>query len=452
MRQTNGSRRALVLTVGTGNVEDIERTLLGPMPLSIRHREWEWDRIVLLPSRETKEAAQVLSSRLQEEGCSQVLIEELPEKGQENDADACFGHFYNVLGTLIQHGFEPSDIFADFTRGTKAMSAALVLASIGRNVQVLRYVHSEERDERGMVVPGTEKVGEIRTVLATGRRRLELAEDLMRRGDFGAVTDLLSDVDGQSAATLVPESLQSEAAALRAVAQIYAAWDRLDYKDAVEVMDRPDSKAAGKAGVFAPTLEMGQWLKGLAQRPEQADHEAMAAYLRMLACDLLANAERRLRDRHFEDALLRAYRVLELVGQIRLFALGHNSAALSPDNEKIQAFQGYLEKKSKKKKKRERGFDTNSDGTLTASRELAARLLKHLHDPLAKRLLDFDTQGKFGASSRNHSVLIHGFEAKALGDRELRTVLAGLEELLSEDDGKAGDRLKVARSLSFAGK
>lgn len=443
MRQTNGSRRALVLTVGTGNVEDIERTLLGPMLLSIRHREWEWDRIVLLPSRETKEAAQVLSSRLQEEGCSQVLIEELPEKGQENDADACFGHFYNVLGTLIQHGFEPSDIFADFTRGTKAMSAALVLASIGRNVQVLRYVHSEERDERGMVVPGTEKVGEIRTVLATGRRRLELAEDLMRRGDFGAVTDLLSDVDGQSAATLVPESLQSEAAALRAVAQIYAAWDRLDYKDAVEVMDRPDSKAAGKAGVFAPTQEMGQWLKGLAQRPEQADHEAMAAYLRMLACDLLANAERRLRDRHFEDALLRAYRVLELLGQIGLFARGYDSDALPPDDEKIKAFQ-------RKLKKGEHGFDRSRDGTLKAPCQLAARLLKHLGDPLAGGLLAFGRQGNFGTSSRNYSVLIHGFEAKALSDSELQRDLADLEELLSRDDEKAGDRLKVARSLAFS--
>ena len=347
MRQTNGRRRALVLTVGTGNVEDAERTLLGPMLLSIRHGEW--DRIVLLPSHETKESAQVLSSRLREEGSSQVMIEELPEKGQENDADACFGHFYKVLGRLMDEGFESSDIFADFTRGTKAMSAALVLASTGHNVQVLRYVHSEQRDERGMVIPGTEKVGEITTVLATGRRRLELAEDLMRRGDFGAVTDLLSGADERSAATLVPESLQSEAVSLRAAAQIYAAWDRLDYKDAVEVMDRSDSKSAGRAGVFALTPEMGQWLKGLARRPEQADHKAMAAYLRMLSCDLLANAERRLRDRHFEDALLRAYRVLELIGQIRLFALGYDSAALSPDDEKIRSFQEYRLGKKRKK-------------------------------------------------------------------------------------------------------
>ena len=440
VRQTNGRRRALVLTVGTGNVEDVERTLLGPMLLSIRRGEW--DRIVLLPSRETKESAQVLSSRLQEEGCSQVLIEELPETGQENDADACFGHFYSVLGTLIQHGFEPPDIVADFTRGTKAMSAALVLASIGRNVQVLRYVHSEQRDERGMVIPGTEKVGEISTVLATGRRRLELAEDLMRCGDFGAVTELLPDVDDQSAATPVPESLQSEAAALRAAAQIYAAWDRLDYKDVVKVMDRPHSKAAGKAGVFAPTPEMERWLKGLAQRPEQADHKAMAAYLRMLACDLLANAERRLRDRHFEDAGLRAYRVLELLGQIRLFAHGYDSAALPPDDEEIKALQ-------RKLRKGERDFDRNRDGTLKASRELAARLLKRLGDPLAKGLLDPDMQGKIGTSSRNHSVLIHGFEAKALSASELQRNLASLEALLSEDDGKAGERLHVARSLAF---
>lgn len=103
----------------------------------------------------------------------------------------------------------------------------------------------------------------------------------------------------------------------------------------------------------------------------------------------------------------------------------------------------------KKGKRGERDFDTNRYGKLIASRELATRLLKYLDDRLAKRLLGFDTQGKFGASSRNHSVLIHGFEAKALGDRELRTVLASLEDLLREDEEKAGDRLSVARSLAF---
>ncbi len=430
-------QKALVLTVGTGNVDDVEQTLLGPMLLSIRHGKWE--RIILLPSHETRKAAQVLSNRLRNQGYSHILIETLPEKGQENDADACFGHFDSVLTQLLDNGCAPSGIVADFTRGTKAMSAALVLAAVGHGIPILRYVHSEQRDERGMVVPGTEKIGEIRTTQATARRRVDLAMNLMRHGDFGAVIELLTD--------LVPQAVQHKFAALRAAAQIYASWDRLDYGAAAEEMKQLGPTAA-EAGDFAPTPDMRECINRLARHPANVDHEAMAEYLRLLACDLLANAERRLRDLHFEDALLRGYRVLELVGQIRLFARGYDSAALPPDDEKIKELQDKLKAKGR------HGFGENQRGknkiTLTAPREPAARLLEQLGDPLAERLLNFDTQGQFGATSRNHSVLIHGFDAKASDRDALQKVLYDLEKLLNEDDWKAAEHLKVARSLCFS--
>ena len=43
-------RRAIVLTVGTGNINQIEETVLGPLRKSIR--EGDWDKVVLLPSRD----------------------------------------------------------------------------------------------------------------------------------------------------------------------------------------------------------------------------------------------------------------------------------------------------------------------------------------------------------------------------------------------------------------
>lgn len=438
MLRTNSRKKVLVLTVGTGDVDNVEQTLLEPMLLSIRDGEWE--RIVLLPSHETQDAARVLTERLKEKGYSRTAVEILPEKGQENGADACFGHFDAVLEGLLTEGFASSEIVADFTRGTKAMSAALVLASVGRGISVLRYVHSERRDTRGMVVSGTEKVGEIRTTLATERRRLELAENLMRRGDFGAVVELLPDFSNKIAVQLVSPAVQPRFAACRAAAQIYAAWDRLDYRSAVEKSERIGSDAA-KAGEFSPTPAMDQWLKKLANRPDPSAHTEMAKYLRTLACDLLANAERRLHDQHFEDALLRGYRVLELVGQFRLFDQGYNSGSLPAEDEKIKTFRGHLRKTGSQ----DFGVD-RKNGTLTASRELVARLLKHLGDPFAQRLFRFDDQTK----SRNHSVLIHGFDAKASDEGVLRKILADLEKLLKEDDGEAGNRLKVARSLSFS--
>ena len=440
MMRTNNGRKALVLTVGTGNIDDIERTLLVPMLKSVE--DGEWDRIVLLPSRTTEEFAQTLQERISNPA---VEIDALPASGQENNADACFGHFDSVLVRLIGDSFKPSDIVVDFTRGTKAMSAALVLAALGRDIPVLRYVHSERRDERGMVTPGTEKIGQIKTNLATERRRLDQAERLMSHGDFGAVIELLPDFQGPFAG-LFSEQFRIEAEALLSAAHIYAAWDRLDYKAAVEELDRRGIMTKD-AGRFAPTLEMGTWLKGLGQKLKRFDYSAMAAHLRVLACDLLANAERRLRDQQFEDALIRAYRVLELIGQIRLFDQNYDSAALPQGDAVIMEFRGKL----KKKKSSDFSIDAKT-GKLQASRYLVARLLKELGDELADRLLAFDDRhSESQTRRRNDSILTHGFTAMAPPEAvPLRKVIADLERLLEEDDPKAGERLTVARSLDFS--
>ncbi len=428
------SKKALVLTVGTGNIDDIERTLLVPMLKSVE--DGEWDRIVLLPSRETEEFAQTLQERISN---PTVEIDALPASGQENNADACFGHFDSVLARLIDDGFKPSDIVVDFTRGTKAMSAALVLAALGRDIPVLRYVHSGQRDERGMVIPGTEKVGQIRTNLVTERRRLDQAERLMGHGDFGAVIELLPHLDGPFAG-LFSERFRVQAEALRSAAYIYVAWDRLGYKAAVEALDRRGALAK-EAGRFAPTPEMSKWLRRLDQRlnpnpRNRSGHATMAAHLRELVCDLLANAERRLRDQHFEDALIRAYRVLELIGQIRLFDQGYNSADLPPNDAAIKALSFITDGKK---------------GKLQVSRYQAVKLLEYLGDPLADQLIQFDRHSESQTSRRNDSILTHGFTAMAPPEATpLRKVIADLERLLEEDDPKAGERLTVARSLDFS--
>ena len=437
---SGGEGRVLVLTVGTGNVEDLKRSLIAPMLKSVG--KGEWDQVVLLPSQISRASADRLTERV--DGVA-VDVRPLPEGDQENDADACFGHFDAVLGDLIGRDVRPERIVADFTRGTKAMSAALVLAAVRRDIPVLRYVYGEQRDARGLVVSGTERVGEIRTDLATARRRLDLAAGLMRHGDFGAAISILPNPDGSFGA-LWPSSLRDEAAALRGVARIYAAWDRLDYGGALDALDDLGATHAGLPDEFRPDDGVRGWLKSLDDESERSDMKAYAKWLRALVCDLLANAERRLRDRHFEDALLRAYRILELVGQFRLFDKGYDSGRIPPDDPVVVKFRGKLGKGGSQ------DFGRDSKGNLTAPRELAARLLKRLGDPLAPELLRFDDRRAARTSHRNHSVLIHGFTAQAPAEEgPLRAVLEDLEKLLVRDDATATGRLALARRLDFGG-
>lgn len=172
-----------------------------------------------------------------------------------------------------------------------------------------------------------------------------------------------------------------------------------------------------------------------------------AARLRLLVADLLANGERRLRDHQYEDAIIRGYRVLELVGQIRLFERGLDSAELSPQHPDVKEFQEKLLKKKSHPL-------TEKDGKYQASREQVARLLRHLGEPIADDLIKLGKyeEGQVKLSRRNYSVWIHGFEAIAGSDPEpVRNLLKQLEKLLIQDDcTEAEGRLLLARWVDLS--
>lgn len=430
--------RALLLTVGTGDVNRTEESLLTPLRKSID--QGEWSRIVLLPSMVTEQSAAELKARC---GRYPIEISPLSAPDMENDADRCFDDFDHVIGRLREAGYAPADIIVDFTRGTKAMSAALVLAAIRHDLRALRYI-TGERDDRGMVKAGTERIFETSPAIATAQKTLDVARSFALQGNFAGALALLPDDCGVAAAW--PVAVGQDARALRPALDFYSAWDRLDYKSATKVELGEAAPLVDWQPVW-PTPAMREWVAGLALPTPREEYPAMAARLGLLAADLLANGERRIRDRHFEDAVLRAYRVLELVGQRRLFDHGLDSERLPPDNAAVQTLKKKLERKGSA------SFGKNSNGTLTAGRLLVARLLKVIGDPLAQKLLDFNQQPNLNCvANRNISVLIHGFEAVGPNeDVPLRALYGELEQLLLEDTGVAARRcLDIARTVDFS--
>jgi len=431
------SMKSLVLTIGTGNLDRVEDSLLVPLQKSISDREWR--TVILLPSQRTSEHAETIVARFP---ALDIRIHPLEFDGAENDPDSCFDAFDRVFEGLLDEGIEPQNMIVDFTRGTKAMSAALVLAAVRREVPVLRYL-SGERDARGMVQAGSERINEVRTTMATASRRLDLARQLMCRGDFAAVIALLPR-PGSQWADLWPPSLVEVAGRVEPLARFYAAWDRLDYAEAAKISDLPIE--ADLLAEWRPLVagdETREWVKGLANPPGRDDHPAMAEYLRGLAADLVENGRRRIRDHQLEDALLRAYRVLELMGQARLFHHGLDSEFLTVSNAAVSKFQNDLKRKGNR-------LEENRDGTLKVPRERGARLLTRLEDPLGKELFDLGKTGSdIGANLRNHSILAHGFEAKAPAKDGLEKQFNLLETLLQKDDASAGRRIAVARRLDL---
>ncbi len=430
----------LLLTVGTGNKDRLRETLLEPLSKSIRQGTWR--RVVLLPSQSTQQNADVLKEEIQD---VPLEVRPLPEQGNEDDADACFAHFDKVITEVRAAGVSEDKILIDFTRGTKAMSAALVLAAVRHNLPRLRYiVSSNQRDERGLVVPGEELVSEIHTTTMLVRKRLDDALRLFQHGDFAATLLILPDPENPFSQAW-PKEIIGFVRQIRPLAEYYGAWDRLDYQTANRVQLPEAPSLPSEWMRFIPTKMMREWVRKLAH-PLPDANQTKAKHLRRLLCELLANGERRIRDRQYEDAVLRAYRVLELIGQARLFEYNLDSGSLPPEHDAVKMLQQELIKKKRKP------INIGEDGNYQAGREAVARLLRILGDPFGDRLLAMENEAILKPKTRNLSILVHGFQALSMqDDGDIRDLYKRLENLILDDGGFHSELgLQIARSLDFS--
>ncbi|MGH7907653.1 MAG: hypothetical protein ACREP6_13610, partial [Candidatus Binataceae bacterium] len=303
----SSSKCALVLTVGWGDRNDPEGTLFTPLLKSIA--DGVWDRITLLPSVTTLDNATKLEQRLSN---VQIRISPLPRDGDENDVDACFAHFNRVIQELRTEGFAEADICVDFTRGTKAMSAAVVLAAIRHHLRQLRYLEGERDPARqNMVIPQTERVKTVNPQAATASLRLDQARAFLMDGDFAAALGVLPEIADASDSGW-PDDLLPALIAVRAWAELYSAWDRLDYAAAeIKIAELPQAPPPTWEN-FAPTPAALDWVRALARdSPKKSgkplppgEGAEMANHARRIMTDVLANGRRRIRQRQYEDANL----------------------------------------------------------------------------------------------------------------------------------------------------
>jgi CRISPR-associated protein (TIGR02710 family) len=412
--------RVLIMTVGTGDVRDVENTLFAPLRKSIRKERWK--EVILLPSQLTRANAEAVQASI---GDLPVRCRPLPERGMEDDPDRCFEYFDDVLADVISSGTEANDVVADITRGTKAMSAALVLAAVGRGVKTLRYIYGE-RDERGMVKPGTEQIADVRTSLATARRDVERARRFLESYSFAAAAEVCPDAWGKW------------------LARFWGAWDRFDYRRAQELTaQRPKEKCEKEWGRFRPSMEQKALLQRLGQR-NPGDRLKKADWLRCRVADMLANARRRAATGHFEDALLRSYRAQEMIGQARLFLHMLDSEDLDDSRPEVQKWLKQREDAKNPVLRRQ--------GRLEIGKGLVADLLVSLGDEMGTALQE---EGRFKGLTpkmRNKSLLIHGFEAKTqgLGKEKLLETVAALEQIFRMEEAGNDHRLQAAQ-FGFGG-
>jgi CRISPR-associated protein (TIGR02710 family) len=316
---------------------------------------------------------------------------------------------YRAACTKLQE-FRQEEVLVDFTSGTKAMSAGLVAAAIARGIKQLVYV-SGSRGPDGRVIPGTERVLTLKPTQILADRLKHHIIMLFNKRLFGAALQLIDQGLGE---IQLPEH-RRDLEDLKRLCLAYQAWDWFDHRQAHEYFQEIDR------GLIQ------RWSEKIAQNKGWVAQIAQADYSEKLLIDLWLNAERRMEEGHWMDAVARLYRLIELIAQFRL----SQKHGLDSGNLNVSKLPQSLREKYERLR--------DEKGRVKLGLRQDFELLAELDDPLGRRYDD----GLEGAlQARNESVAGHGLHPVTREDcgRLAEKARALLSEVISnwEEQAQSG--------------
>jgi len=357
--------------------------------------------VLFVPSEQTSEQVDVVLreyAERQRQPLSRGAYERFPVHDAE-DLDGCL-EVIRKLDDEVRNwrGRDGNyEVVADFTAGTKCMTAALALQA-RRWTCSFSYVGGAQRSKEGVgvVKSGTERVVHSANPWdALGHQAVE---------DFIVLFDQHAFVAAAKAADRAKRrvgraSRKREFSALEQLAKAFDYWDRFDHQKSSTEFGDVDKNANDIRGVLGPSkadqmlravADLGEHLGGLCAAEAPSRHHVI---------DLLANAQRRNEEGRTDDAVARLYRAIEAVAQVTLKE-GHNIK--STEKVALERVPIRLQAEWKPRAK---------EGTLALGLQGAFTLLDALNDPLGQRFMESCLAGqKSPLTARNRSILAHGFE------------------------------------------
>jgi CRISPR-associated protein (TIGR02710 family) len=376
--------KAFVQSVGTGTRPDQDIT----QPVLWCWRKSGASYTVWIVSAESRWNAERMVQTL---GLSPEAyrIQETPDL---DDVEATYRVCRAVLRELAQRGFAADNIEVDYTSGTKAMTSGLALAAVAHRCGTLSYITGTRSG--GTVVGGTERLVPIEPRRIWADDRLALAQELCLVQRFDAARQLLDRVQ----AAWLGDYEQRLKDLLIHVAEGYGAWDRFEYARAAGELGKVLTADVAEADPFRPEAELPARLIGL--KPERG-------YSADRLADLFNNADRRLDEGRYDDALARLYRLTEMLAQWILrkeFGIDTAAVDLAKVPDPLRA---------------EFEVSRNRQGVIQIGLDWDYRLLEALGHDVGRRFDQGELHG-LGVllKKRNVSLLAHGLEPIAKADVE----------------------------------
>ena len=299
-----------------------------------------------------------------------------------DDLDSAFFTMRAAAAELAER-FPGARFVADYTGGTKTMTAALVCAALERDDAELQLI-AGARHDLVRVEDGTEQA----TTASVARLRLDRAMapwlGAWRRFAYHEAADGLRRIRMAAVGNADKARLELAQVLSRALAR----WDDFDHGGALAPIEDQAARVASRLPALLPALRL------LADE-DDARHEPARLF------DLWLNVERRAAQGRFDDAVARWYRLMEWTAQWQLrTALDIDTADFPRDL--LPSDAATVPSRDGKIKIGVRQAWQTVEHHLSGP----ARVFIVEHGPTLRELLDL----------RNHSILAHGFRPVGAAD------------------------------------
>ncbi|MBF0226065.1 MAG: TIGR02710 family CRISPR-associated protein [Desulfobacterales bacterium] len=313
-----------------------------------------------------------------------------------------------------------NDVVVDYTGGTKNMTAALALATIGHGYN-FSYIGGSERtkDGLGIVVTGTEIVKK-----GISPWQIFAIEEKKRISLF------VNSFQYEAAITTIRETMNNLSefdkqvwSALADTLEGYFLWDNFKHKDALQSMSKglkvlrviDKNKDESLNEYIKKTDKNFDVLSDLSKKTSGFNklHQDLVK-------DLISNANRRYLQNKYDDAVARLYRSIEMVGQIFFEELtkcktGDVKAEKLPENLREEYLQKY--------------FDGE---TIKLPLYATFRVLKEMNHEAGINFFNNEDEINKILSARNNSILAHGLTPVKKGTYE--TFFEIIKNLITKDE------------------
>lgn len=333
----------------------------------------------------------------------------------------CYRKARNCVDRARQKGVLPQEITVDYTGGTKVMTAALILATIGEPFR-FNYVGGDDRSKQGLgvVLDGREMMfAEMSPWLIFAEEERRQIITLFNRRRFSAVAQII-----ESCRKDVPPEIAGYFGFVLPMAEGFLFWEQFNHKVAhrrlKDGLEKLDSHLKSHPGseLEAFHAAVGKCADFLVAVIEQT--EELKRLHPLLIDDLLNNAHRRILDKRYDDAAARIYRALELYGQIHFQEeTGCSTSEVTPELVPEQIREEFKRKYTEPKK-----------GRLKLPLTATYRFLQEAGHEAGERFFEQQWQSKIKniQNSRNESILAHGI--KPVSEKGIETIFGTVTEFV----------------------